>query len=639
MTVRCGILSACHPLRWRAPGQNDQYAPPVPHITGPRRVRSLLLGAATAVATIAALAIAPLPATAAGSYTVSGTITFAGAPTTTSNTETSVRLYPVSGNADSTSSALATTTAVGGPTTTWSIANVPAGRYRILAGQFLEGDRTGPGTAGIWYGGTAYEDQATVVTVDHTLTGLVIDRPAAGSISGTVTAPSGTPDPTAVTAYLYDKNSGLFERVQGFGDTNTTGTGNYTIRNLNPGTYVVRFGGHYGTLNPTSAAQYYPDTDNLWGSTLVTVTAGQNVTGIDGTQAPWSWYSGRLAGGDRFATSAAISYNFYNDGTAFGTGPVTYVASGVDFPDALSASAAAASFGGPLLLTRPDFVPQSILDELTRLKPKKIVVVGGLNAVGTSAFGQLTALAPTVTRVSGGDRFDTSRAVVRDAFGSGPVTSVFIATGRNFPDALVAGSAAGHQYGPLLLVNGAATGLDSDTKALISSLSPKRIYLVGGVNSVSPGIQSDLQKLGAPDVLRLAGGDRFGTAQAVNKEVFRFADNAYVASGLGFPDALSISAIAGSIGAPLLLAPPQCLPYGEVMDSADLGVSTFWAVGGTSVLSTDITDLTMCPQGVYGSSAPLTAKAAPVIPSSPKPADPSTLRGALAAVPDGLRGH
>ncbi|WP_285116062.1 cell wall-binding repeat-containing protein [Leifsonia sp. fls2-241-R2A-40a] len=607
-----------------------------------RRVRTVLLGAVTAVAAILGLAVAPLSASAATTYSLSGTITYAGAATTTSNTETGVRLYPVSGDGNIGGRYVTVANAAGG-TTSWSISGVAPGRYRIFAQQFLQGDNVGPGTAGTWYGGSATEDGGTIVTVDHNLTGLTIDRPAAGSISGTITGPAGKTSPDVVEAWPYDKTTGLFERAVGFGDVNTSGSGNYTIRNLNPGTYVVRFGGPFTTMDPPASTQYYPSADNLWDSHLVTVTAGQNVTGIDGTVGNWSWYSGRISGGDRFETSSAISSSFYNDGASFGAGPVVYVANGMVFPDALGASAAAAWWGGPLLLTRQDFVPAAIVTELKRLKPSKIVVAGGLNAVGASAFSQLKPLAPTVTRIAGDDRFATSRAVVQDAFaGETSVNALFIATGTNFPDALVAGSAAGHDHGPLVLVNGSAGALDSATKSLITSLSPKRIYLVGGVNSVSAGIQADLGKLGAPSVLRLSGADRFATAQAVNQEVFRFADEAYVASGLGFPDALSISAIAGAIGSPLLLAPPQCIPYGEVVDSTTLGVSTYWAVGGTNALSSNITSLAVCPQGLYGSSAPVTGKSADTTvlqPASPQPADPSTLRGTLSGAKELLTRH
>jgi putative cell wall-binding protein len=577
-------------------------------------VRSVLLGAATAVVTVAALATAPLPASAA-TYGVSGTITYA-VPSTAAKTV--VRLYPVSGAAGPAGGKY-TTTATGGH---WGISGIAAGRYRVL---FSASTGDNAANAAVWLGGTPYEDKGKVIDVGRQSTsGLSVTQPAAGSISGTLTLPTGQSDRRGVQAWLFNRDTGLYERAQGVTANLTGATGDYTVRGLAAGDYIVRFADRNG-MNPRFATQYYPGGEYQWDSEQITVTAGAERTGIDGSVGKWGWYSGRLSGADRFATSAAISSAYWADGTS-GNSRVVFVANGTAFPDALSASAAASVLGGPLLLTRQEAVPQSIVNELKRLRPGVIAVIGGTASVGASAVGQLQKLAPSVVRLAGADRYETSRKVVDTVFGGAPVNSVFIATGTNFPDALVAGSAAGYRWGPLLLVNGSASRLDAPTKALIASLSPSRIYVVGGVNSVSAGIQSDLATLNRPEVLRLAGADRFGTAQAVNREVFPFADEAFVANALNFPDALSISAVAGSLGAPLLLAPPACIPYGEVVDATALGVSTYWAVGGTTSLSPAVTDLTMCDKGQYGMSSALSAELGAPEVGAVQPADPSTQR-------------
>ncbi|MBA3740282.1 MAG: cell wall-binding repeat-containing protein, partial [Chloroflexi bacterium] len=53
----------------------------------------------------------------------------------------------------------------------------------------------------------------------------------------------------------------------------------------------------------------------------------------------------RIAGADRYATAAAVSAAYFPAGV-----PVAYVATGATFPDALTAGAAAAALGGPVLL-------------------------------------------------------------------------------------------------------------------------------------------------------------------------------------------------------------------------------------------------------------------------------------------------
>jgi len=92
---------------------------------------------------------------------------------------------------------------------------------------------------------------------------------------------------------------------------------------------------------------------------------------------------GRLAGVDRYATAVAVSASFAAPGgTAF-------VASGADFPDALTAVPAAAAADAPMLLTSPDGVPASVAEELTRLRPTRVTVVGGEATVPAAVAGRL----------------------------------------------------------------------------------------------------------------------------------------------------------------------------------------------------------------------------------------------------------
>ncbi|MFF2772862.1 cell wall-binding repeat-containing protein, partial [Streptomyces bacillaris] len=108
----------------------------------------------------------------------------------------------------------------------------------------------------------------------------------------------------------------------------------------------------------------------------------------------------RVAGSDRFSTAGAISRASYP-----GTAPVVYIASALNYPDALSAGAAAAKQGGPLLLTPPDGLSPVVPAEIARLKPATVVIVGGENAVGPAVARQLAALAPSVVRIAGADRY------------------------------------------------------------------------------------------------------------------------------------------------------------------------------------------------------------------------------------------
>ncbi len=289
----------------------------------------------------------------------------------------------------------------------------------------------------------------------------------------------------------------------------------------------------------------------------------------------------RVSSSDRFATAVAVSQKAFPDSAA-GV-PVAYIASGVAFPDALSAGAAAAKKHGTLLLTHPGVLDAVVADELVRLHPARIVVVGGPAAIGEGVVDQLRALpfGPQVDRIGGPDRFAVSRAVVEDAFG-GTVPDVYLVTGNAFPDALAA-AAAGAQTGePVLLVNGWMAGPDPATAASLAAWGTTHVTVVGGSDVLTNGIATGL---GVP-FDRVAGSDRFSTAAQLAATLPR-TGSAYLASGMNFPDALTTAVLAGVSPAPLLLATGWCAPVSELAAIRDNGVTGLVAVGGEAVLTSN----------------------------------------------------
>ena len=230
----------------------------------------------------------------------------------------------------------------------------------------------------------------------------------------------------------------------------------------------------------------------------------------------------RMAGADRFATAVAVSQSY-----APGVSRV-YVANGFAFPDALSASPAAANVNAPVLLTAADSLPANVRAELVRLNPGQIVLVGGPAAVSDAVLGQLQAIAQSV-RVFGADRYATSRAIATHAFGTGAATA-YVATGVDFPDALSASPAAAHFNGPIVLVPGTASTIDDATRVLLSSLGTTTVKIAGGPAAVTPAIENALRATaGVTTVTRHAGADRYSTAAAINQDAFATSATAYLA--------------------------------------------------------------------------------------------------------------
>ena len=300
----------------------------------------------------------------------------------------------------------------------------------------------------------------------------------------------------------------------------------------------------------------------------------------------------RLAGDDRYATAVEISKYGFGDGE-----PTTvYIATGEGFADALSAVPAAAVDSAPLLLTRTASLPTLVRNELIRLSPSEIVVVGGVGVVSAAVFAQLDALPfnPTVRRIAGDDRYATSQAIARDAFPS--AATAYVATGTGFADALAAGPAAAAASGPVVLVPGSGATVNAATLDLLDDLNVSNVIIAGGEGVVTPGIATQLDVLYT--VLRKAGADRYATAVVINDYAFTSETRAFLATGEGFADALTGAAMAAVFGNPLYTSPKACLPAATLGSISGLGVDTLVLLGGTGVLSTAVENLDLCGGGV-----------------------------------------
>ncbi|HHX47818.1 MAG TPA: cell wall-binding repeat-containing protein [Brevibacterium sp.] len=184
-------------------------------------------------------------------------------------------------------------------------------------------------------------------------------------------------------------------------------------------------------------------------------------------------------------TSALVSADAFAAGA-----PVAFIATGLNFPDALSGGPAAVRLGGPLLLTMPGSVPDAIAEELSRLQPGRIVVLGSHPTV-TDEVAEILREFTTgeVTRLAGPSRYDTSALTSAAAFPA-PVPVVYLATGHNFPDALSGAPAAGVLGGPLLVTH--PNRLSAEIAQELRRLRPERIVILGSHPTMSHRVHLEL---------------------------------------------------------------------------------------------------------------------------------------------------
>jgi len=287
----------------------------------------------------------------------------------------------------------------------------------------------------------------------------------------------------------------------------------------------------------------------------------------------------RISGADRYATAAALSASAYPSGATD-----VMIATGANFPDALAGSATAGRLGMPVLLTSPTRLPAATTAELNRLKPQRIWVLGGTSVVSEGVRAALVPYASSgqVTRVSGADRYATAAQISMRWYAPG-VQAAFVAVGTNFADALAGAPAAALRDSPLLLVGSGS--IPSSTAAELNRLKPQRIYVLGGTGVISNAVATALDAYTTGPVTRLAGANRYATAEAIIRAFWTKSVRAYVASGANFPDALAGGAVAGRDGVPMLLSEASFVPLHTGQQALRLSPRQLTMLGGTGALN------------------------------------------------------
>ncbi|HVM00674.1 MAG TPA: cell wall-binding repeat-containing protein [Egibacteraceae bacterium] len=292
----------------------------------------------------------------------------------------------------------------------------------------------------------------------------------------------------------------------------------------------------------------------------------------------------RFAGEDRFDTARLIAAD-----PVFDNADTVVVARADDFADALAGALIAGHRAAPLLLTGTGELPPATVRAITRISPRRAVILGGSAAVGDAVERRLEDFRSIVTveRISGEDRYDTARRIAERVareraeqgtelpavtgpaagFGRAPafegpggdrVTAV-LATGENFPDALAAGPLSAGGLFPILLTEGGR--LSEATRAALRSeaLAIEQVLIVGGTAAVSETVEADVRGLDLP-VRRIGGAGRTFTARSVAEFTRELlfpptfeADTVAVANGRNFPDALALGPLAARRGGPLVI--------------------------------------------------------------------------------------
>lgn len=190
----------------------------------------------------------------------------------------------------------------------------------------------------------------------------------------------------------------------------------------------------------------------------------------------------RIAGANRYETAVNIA-------SKLPAKDYIYLASGENYPDALSLTSLATRDGLPILLTAKDNLPVEIENYIDNNAISNIVIAGGQGSVSPNVLSQLEAKGISVERIGGADRFETSALISQRAYPK--ENGYMLANGFHYIDALTAGPLAGLSQRPILLVR--PESLPGPAKKLLAGAPANKTVVIGGYNSVSQGVQRQVE--------------------------------------------------------------------------------------------------------------------------------------------------
>lgn len=201
----------------------------------------------------------------------------------------------------------------------------------------------------------------------------------------------------------------------------------------------------------------------------------------------------RIGGKDRFVVSAdtaeRVADNYGSD--------TAIIASGLVFPDALSASTIAGTTGMPILLVKSDGITDPV-QQFIKNHPEitNYIVVGGPATVKDSVITKIKQLrnGAYVERIGGKDRYEVAINVAKfgiENFGIG-MDTLTVVRGDIFPDALSGAPLANYHRGPILLTTSAK--LEAKVNSFLQTYQAEidNIHIVGGTGSVSTTAEQQL---------------------------------------------------------------------------------------------------------------------------------------------------
>ena len=122
----------------------------------------------------------------------------------------------------------------------------------------------------------------------------------------------------------------------------------------------------------------------------------------------------------------------------------------------------------------------------------------------------------------------------------------------------------------------------------IKRLAVNQVILLGGDLAISAEVEKVIRTV-IPATRRIAGSNRYETAHLIAREIgLPKEGHVFLASGMSYPDALSIAPVAAFLSTPVLLTHPDRLLPELELALEDLGVRRITLIGGPRAISPEL---------------------------------------------------
>lgn len=274
-------------------------------------------------------------------------------------------------------------------------------------------------------------------------------------------------------------------------------------------------------------------------------------------------HSTEIIGSDRYDTAAKISKKGWNSAST------VVIANGINEIEGIVANPLASVYNAPVLLTDKNKVSSYTINELKRLKPSNIIIIGGKNSIGESAEKSIKNAVSSVSikRIDGSNIEELSVNIAKEIDSKANVSKIYVAGENGAADALSVVSKAAEEKSPIIVTS--KNSVNSSVKNWIKSNSISSAYFLGKTAVISDNVIKEIDSVVSGNVSgnRIGGSDRNQTNARVIKALYPSENYnpVFVAKNRPLVDAISVGVYAARTKSPIVIA-------GNALDSEQANI-------------------------------------------------------------------